>query len=297
MKRGVLQSVSQSIHPATLVGPVTIRVADVSRSTSFYQEALGFRPVGSIGGLPALGGLGSGSPIILLKATPGARPARNASGLYHFAILVPSRPALGRALRRLAGAKVPIGEADHLVSEALYLSDPDGNGIEIYRDRPRDQWSWNNGAVQMATEPLDLDDLLREAESEPGVPDELPAGTRVGHVHLQVSDVQKAVQFYHGILGFDIVAAWQGAAFVSAGGYHHHLGLNSWSSRGQPPAPPGSSGLESFVITVPTGEERDRLAVRLREAGVETAQAEGMLRARDPWNIWLEIVVGEEEHT
>jgi len=224
-----------------------------------------------------------------LKETPGARPARHASGLYHFAVLVPSRPALGQVLRRLARAQVPIGEADHLVSEALYLSDPDGNGIEIYRDRPRDQWKWANGTVQMATEPLDLEDLLREAEGDPGSPDALPAGTRIGHVHLQVSDVQKAVEFYHGIIGFDVVALWQGAAFVSAGGYHHHLGLNSWSSRGQPAAPPGSSGLESFVIRVPTVEEQNRLAGRLREAGVQTTEADGILRARDPWNIGLEV--------
>ena len=285
----VSQSVSQSIHPATQLGPVTIRVADVSRSAGFYEEALGFRSVGRARGLPALGGQGSDSPIVLLQETPGARPARQASGLYHFAILVPSRPALGRVLRRLAKAGVQIGEADHLVSEALYLSDPDGNGIEIYRDRPRDQWGWSNGAVQMATEPLDLEDLLREAEIDPGEPDGLPAGTRIGHVHLQVSDVRKAVEFYHGILGFDVVAQWQGAAFLSAGGYHHHIGLNSWSSRGQPPAPPGSSGLESFVVTVPTGEEKERLAGRLREAGVQAAEADGALRVRDPWNIVVEV--------
>lgn len=277
-----------------MLGPVTIRVADVSRSLRFYKEALGFQPVSDAAGLPALGvpgAEGADFPIVVLKETPEARPARHASGLYHFAILVPSRPDLGRALRLLARAEVPIGQADHLVSEALYLSDPDGNGIEIYRDRPRDQWKWDNGTVQMATEPLDLEDLLREAESEPGASGQLTSGTRIGHVHLQVSDVQKAVQFYHGILGFDIVAAWQGAAFVSAGGYHHHLGLNSWSSRGAPPAPPGSSGLESFVIKVPTTEEQSRLAGRLQDAGVGVSESGGALRARDPWNIGLEVTV------
>jgi len=262
----------------------------------FYQEALGFVPAATVGGLPALGpaagpGEAESQPIVVLKETPGARPARRASGLYHFAVLVPSRPALARVLRRLAAAEVPIGEADHLVSEALYLSDPDGNGIEIYRDRPRDQWRWSNGAVQMATEPLDLEGLLQEAETEPGASDQLLPGTRIGHVHLQVADVQKAVEFYHGILGFDVVATWQGAAFVSAGGYHHHLGLNSWTSRGAPPAPPGSSGLESFVITVPNPEELARLDLRLREAGVETQEAAGALHARDPWNIGLEVTL------
>lgn len=172
MNSPVPTSVARSIHPATTLGPVTLRVADVSRSTQFYTEALGFQAVSDVAGLLALGvmsdqGAAAGSPLVLLKDTPGAVPARHASGLFHFAILVPSRPALGRALRMLAKAELSIGEADHLVSEALYLSDPDGNGIEIYRDRPRDQWKWNNGTVQMATEPLDLEDLLREAESEP----------------------------------------------------------------------------------------------------------------------------------
>ncbi len=284
--------VSQSIHPGTLIGPVTIRVADASRSLRFYQEALGFRPVGHVAGLPALGapGMRDGAPVVVLKEVPGARPARHASGLYHFAVLLPGRPALARALRRLARAQVSIGQADHLVSEALYLSDPDGNGIEIYRDRPRDQWGWDDGRVRMATDPLDLEDLLREAESEPDSPDALPPGTRIGHVHLQVSDVQEAVQFYHGILGFDIVAAWQGAAFLSAGGYHHHIGLNSWGSRGAPPAPPGATGLESFVIKVPDTEEQSRLAERLREAGVPVEETDGVLRARDPWNVGLEVM-------
>ncbi|MGO9409340.1 MAG: VOC family protein [Spirochaetia bacterium] len=285
-----VKTAAHSLHPATTLGSVTIRVADAARSVRFYQEALGFVPVSA--GMPALGASGGdGSPIVILKETPGARPARHASGLYHFAVLVPTRPALGRVLRRLAKAEVRIGEADHLVSEALYLSDPDGNGIEVYRDRPRDQWRWEDGTVKMATEPLDLGDLLRDGENEAEAPDALPAGTRIGHVHLQVSDVRKAVEFYHGILGFDIVSAWQGAAFVSAGGYHHHLGLNSWSSRGAPPAPPGSSGLESFVIKAPNAKEQGRLSGWLKDAGVEAALADGVLRFRDPWNIGVEVTL------
>lgn len=288
------ESAARSIHPETILGPVTIRVADASRSLHFYQETLGFVIVGEAAGMPALGASGGdGLPIVVLKQTPGARPARHTSGLYHFAVLVPSRPALGRVLRRLAKAEVPIGEADHLVSEALYLTDPDGNGIEVYCDRPRDQWRWEDGTVKMATEPLDLGDLLREGDKEVEASDWLPAGTRIGHVHLQVSDVQKAVAFYHGILGFDIVSAWQGAAFVSAGGYHHHLGLNSWSSRGAPPAPPGSSGLESFIIRTPNAEEQERLAGWLKEAGLESVQSEGAVRFRDPWNI--EVAVTQRE--
>ena len=175
------------------------------------------------------------------------------------------------------------------MSEALYLSDPDRNGIEIYRDRPRSEWKWNKGVVEMATDPLDLDGLLREGDADTNASPGLPAGTRLGHVHLQVSDVEQAVRFYHEVLGFDITAAWHGAAFLSAGGYHHHLGLNSWSSRGAPPAGPDSPGLESFVIQVPHAQEQARLEARLRDAGVTTSSAGGVLRARDPWNIEVEI--------
>ncbi|MGA2764019.1 MAG: VOC family protein [Spirochaetia bacterium] len=277
----------QSIATATQLGPVIIRVADAARSLDFYQTVLGFKRLDDRNGVPALGA--GSSSVVILKEVPRALPARRASGLYHFAVLVPSRAALGQALRRLAEAQIGIGEADHLVSEALYLSDPDGNGIEIYRDRPRSEWKWSNGTVQMATEPLDLEDLLREGDIDTSPAKVFPEGTRIGHVHLQVSDVEEAVRFYHGILGFDITATWQGAAFLSAGGYHHHLGLNSWASRGAPPAPEGSTGLESFGIQVPDAAELARIEKSLHEAGVAASMDAGVLRSRDPWNIGLEI--------
>ena len=276
-----------SLHPDTTLGAVTIRVADIDRSLRFYQEILGFRPAPSEDGLPALGA--GGPPVVLLKHAPGARSTGRSSGLYHFAILVPSRPALGQALRRLAEAEIGIGEADHLVSEALYLSDPDGNGIEIYRDRPRSDWKWSNGSVQMATEPLDLEGLLKEGHGDPAASRLFPDGTRIGHVHLQVADVLQAVRFYHDAIGFDITATWQGAAFLSAGGYHHHLGLNSWASRGAPAAPEGSTGLESFVIRVPQAESRAGIAERLQAAGVAARMEDGILRARDPWNVEVTV--------
>ncbi len=272
-----------ALHPDTTLGPVTIRVADLDRSLRFYQEILGFRPTADGNGVAALGA--GGSPVVFLKQVPGARAMRRSSGLYHFAVVVPSRPALGQALRRLAEAEIGIGEADHLVSEALYLSDPDGNGIEIYRDRPRSEWKWSNGSVQMATEPLDLEGLLKEGDRDPSGSRLFPDGTRIGHVHLQVADVEQAVGFYHGAVGFDVTAALPGAAFLSAGGYHHHLGLNSWASRGAPAAPDGSTGLESFVIHVPDAEAQDGVARRLQAAGVATGMEDGILRVRDPWNV------------
>ena len=271
-----------------MLGPVTIRVADIDRSLRFYQEILGFRPADGGNGLAALGA--GGPPVVLLKHVAGARAARRSSGLYHFAILVPSRPALGQALRRLGEAEIGIGEADHLVSEALYLSDPDGNGIEIYRDRPRSEWKWSNGSIQMATGPLDLEGLLKEGDGDPSPSRLFPDGTRIGHVHLQVADVGQAVGFYHGAIGFDLTAALQGAAFLSAGGYHHHLGLNSWASRGAPAAPQGSTGIESFVIRVPDAESRAAVAGRLQAAGAGARMEDGTLRVRDPWNVEILVI-------
>lgn len=276
-----------SLHPDTTLGPVTLRVSDTERSIRFYQEVLGFRLAAGADGLAALGT--GGSPVVLLKQVPGARSVRRASGLFHFAVLVPSRAALGKALRRLAEAEIGIGQADHLVSEALYLSDPDGNGIEIYRDRPRAEWQWDHGGVRMATEPLDLEGLMAEGDRDPSPSRELPHGTRIGHVHLQVADVPQAVAFYHGAVGFDLTARWPGAAFLSAGGYHHHLGLNSWASRGAPAAPEGSTGLESFVVRVSPSEDLAALGARLEAAGAPVRREDELLRARDPWNVEVQF--------
>jgi catechol 2,3-dioxygenase len=281
-----------SIHPDTRLGPVTLRIANLDRALQFYEGVLGFQRLAPLADLTLLGAAGA-PPLVRLQLTPGARPMpRSASGLYHFAILVPTRADLGRSLRRLAEAGVDIGQSDHLVSEALYVSDPDGNGIEIYRDRPRSAWTWSNGFVQMAVGPLDLVDLLAEGDRDPRPWTGLPAGTRIGHVHLQVSDTERAAGFYHGLLGFDITARLPGAVFAGAGGYHHHLGLNSWSSRGALPAPPATAGLESFEIEVPSASEQARLAERLTAAAVPLILSDGRLSLHDPWNI--EVVVVHE---
>jgi catechol 2,3-dioxygenase len=215
---------------------------------------------------------------------PGApsRP-RGTTGLFHLAILVPGRPDLARALQRVAEAGWHLsGASDHLVSEALYLSDPEGNGIELYRDRPRDQWPVRDGSVQMATLPLDLDGVLGELRREDATAG-MPTGTRMGHVHLNVGDLGAAEAFYSGALGFEVtVRGYPGALFVSAGGYHHHLGLNTWAGEAAPAPPPGSLGLRQFEIILPSPESLAFEEDRLREAGAEPDREGDRVRVTDP---------------
>jgi catechol 2,3-dioxygenase len=227
------------------IGQVILTVRDLQQSLSFSRDILGFVEVGP-GRLAPPGG----RVLIELHERKDAiaRPRRS-SGLFHFAILVPTRAALGRSLRRLTDQGWPMsGAADHLVSEALYLSDPDGLGIEIYRDRPRDTWRVVNGEMAMATDPLDLQSIYEEPGAETPWTG-LEAGTVMGHVHLHVPHLDTAEAFYCGRIGFDpIVRRYPGALFVSAGGYHHHLGLNTWSGVGAPAPPENSVGLQSFTI-------------------------------------------------
>jgi catechol 2,3-dioxygenase len=215
----------------------------------------------------------------------GARPKpARATGLYHFAILTPTRLALARSLRRLAEAQWPLsGASDHLVSEALYLDDPDGNGIEVYRDRPRDEWPRVGGKIRMATDPLDFDGVIAELERDDQPWDGLQPETTIGHVHLHVADLRAAEAFYHGVLGFDIITNYGGSAlFVSAGGYHHHLGLNTWAGVGAPPAPPDAAGLRRFAIALPDADALETVAARVRAAGIAAEQTEAGLTLRDP---------------
>ena len=274
-----------AIHPATSMGTVRLTVSDVDRSREFYERAIGLRPSELEDGGVHLGAEG-GPPLVELHADASAAPLdRSAPGLFHLAILLPTRVDLALALARLANARVALdGASDHLVSEALYLSDPDGNGIEIYRDRPREDWRVRDGELQMATLPLDLDSLLNELGDRSELAPRVPADTRIGHVHLQVSDLEQAERFYSGVLGFDVtVRGYPGALFVSAGGYHHHLGLNTWHSAGSPPAVRGAIGLRSFEIVLPTREELDRVLGRVRAAGIEVAGGTERSLIRDPF--------------
>ena len=270
-----------TIDPRTTMGTVRLIVADLSRGSRFYQRVLGLRELGRDGDSVALGV--DGAALVELTGRPDAapRPARS-TGLFHLAILVPSRPELGRALHRIVGAGWRLsGASDHLVSEALYLRDPEGNGIEIYRDRPRERW-YADGRVRMATLPLDVDELARDA-AEGTSADDMAPDTRVGHVHLQVADLADTDAFYRGVLGFEVtVRDYPGALFFSAGGYHHHVGANTWASAGAPTPPAGSAGLSSFDVVLPSAEEVERVAGRVREAGLTIEPVEGGVRTDDP---------------
>jgi catechol 2,3-dioxygenase len=273
----------RSLHPDTRMGIIALAVADLERSIQFYRDVLGFSMIEHEDGGALLGA--GATPLLSLVERRGAVPAPvNATGLYHFAILYPGRAELAVALRRLLEAGYPLdGASDHLVSEALYLSDPDGNGIELYRDRPRDTWQWRGDSVQMTVDPLDLRGLLSEAGQTEGTPVGLPEGTTIGHVHLKVADLRQAGRFYHGVIGFDPVATLPSALFVSAGGYHHHLGLNTWHSRGTPPPPPESAGLRYFTIILPDSTELDRVRERARDAGFELEEGAEHVTLHDPF--------------
>jgi catechol 2,3-dioxygenase len=273
-----------ALPSTTSIGPVALTVADLARSIDFYENAFGLRVVERDGGRAVLAT--PDAPLLELVEERAARPKpAGVPGLYHFAVLLPSRAALGQLLRRLVEVEYPLGGAsDHLVSEAIYLGDPDGNGIEIYRDRPRDTWRFDRGAVRMTVDPLDLQAIYDEGAGEwSGI----APGTTMGHVHLQVGDVEAAKRFYVDLLGFDIMAQMPSALFVSAGGYHHHLGLNSWHTRGAAAPPAGFAGLRQFVIHAQGAA--NAVADRLAEAGVFFEQEGNVLRFRDPWNNGIEL--------
>jgi catechol 2,3-dioxygenase len=289
MEKQTTQITPTSIHPGTHIGPVTLRVADLERSLSFYRELLGFRLIERSPGAAILGA--QDSPALLeLREVAGAPPQPlRSTGLYHVAILLPGRADLGRFLRRVAEVGWEIGQGDHLVSEALYLSDPDGNGLEVYRDRPRESWRWSNGMVQMATDPIDLYALMDEGKGLSW--DMLPAGTRIGHIHLRVGDIHQAEHFYHTILGFDITASLPSALFLSAGGYHHHIGLNTWQSRGAGPAPEHTAGLQAIVIELPNQGALLDVRARLLAYGIPLLEQGDDLVVTDPWRNHIRLMV------
>ncbi|MDQ6805361.1 MAG: VOC family protein [Actinomycetota bacterium] len=273
-----------AIHPDTDVGGVRLTVADLDRSRDFYARALGLRATERDDGTLALGVEGEPALIELSGDADAPSRPRRSTGLFHLAVLLPTRRDLAVALRRLAEARVPLdGASDHLVSEALYLHDPDGNGIEIYRDRPREEWSRVDGTLEMATLPLDIEDILTHLPPANASDAVAPPRTRMGHVHLQVSDLDAAKAFYSGVLGFDImVEGYAGALFVSAGGYHHHIGMNTWQSLGAGPPPPGAIGLRSFEVMLPEAEELERVLASVSDAGISTERSNGGAVVRDP---------------
>jgi catechol 2,3-dioxygenase len=271
-----------TIHPGTTIGSVHLAVRDLERSVEFYQDRLGFSARQAEGGSVALGVGGPG--LVVLWESPGAALVKGTTGLYHFAVLVPSRLQLARTLEHLLDADTRItGASDHLVSEALYLDDPDGNGIEIYRDRPRGEWPHENGELRMATLALDFTGLMSELRGHEQRWTGLPGETTIGHIHLHVSDLDEARHFYGDVLGFEkTTTLGHSALFLSAGGYHHHIGLNTWAGVGAPPPPPGAIGLRHFVVHVPEEAEIHRIAGRAQEAEVAVERSDAGLSFRDP---------------
>jgi catechol 2,3-dioxygenase len=271
------------IAPSTTVGAVHLTVADLDRSLDYYSKAIGLRARERADGTAFLGA--GGDDLLVLHEEPGARPVHGHSGLFHYALLLPERSDLARWLVHAAREHIALtGMSDHLVSEAIYLQDPDGHGIEIYRDRPRSEWEWDGDRVRMATLPLDASALVEVLEGA-APPDfsGLPAGTRMGHVHLHVADVPEAEAFYNGTLGFDVVARYGAdATFMSAGGYHHHIGANVWAGRGVTPPPPGSAALRHATILLPDAAEVDRVVARVANEGQEPEQTEDGTLVRDP---------------
>lgn len=269
------------LPPDARLGAIRLRAGDIGRLRDFYERTIGLAPLDGGNGVVSLG-VGR-TPLVELVSDPDApsRPPRSA-GLFHLALLVPTRADLARTLRRVAGSGWSLsGASDHLVSEALYLSDPEGNGIELYRDRPRSQWQLVDGALEMATLPLDLRRLLAEPGGETAA-DSMPEGTTLGHVHLQVADLGAAETFWVDGLGLDVtVRRYPGALFTSVGGYHHHVGLNTWAGVGAPSPSPGARGLVRFEVVLASKIAVDRAADRLaRVASVD--RVDGGVTAADP---------------
>ena len=276
-------SPTATIHPNTEMGVITLKVADLDRSMAFYNEIIGMRTLTQDLQSATLGV--AARPIVRVEAVANAqRQPRGTTGLYHAAILLPDRLSLAIKIAQLAAAKYPIeGYADHLVSEAFYLSDPDGNGLEIYRDRPRSEWPRINGNIQMASDPIDLDEFFSHSPNPVPGDMALPIGTTLGHVHLRVGNIASAQQFYQKVMGFDLITIMPSALFLSAGGYHHHLGMNIWESRNGQPAPASSVGLREFSIYVPDIAEQDRLTAQIEAAGVGVERTGDVVLVRDPF--------------
>jgi catechol 2,3-dioxygenase len=270
------------IPVATRVGAVHITVSDLARSLDYYENAIGLS-VRERSAHRAMLGVG-GEDLLVLLEQPGASRARGYCGLYHLALLLPGRPDLARWLAHAARDRVPLaGLADHFVSEAIYLSDPDGHGIEIYWDRPRQVWE-GKVAELMTTLPLDTSSLFGELPDPAGESfGGLPVGTTMGHIHLCVAGIPQTIAFYRGVLGFALMASLGGqAAFLSAGGYHHHLGANTWESAGAGQAPAGAAVLRGATVVLPSEAERDRLVARLADAGHEPLAREDGVLVHDP---------------
>jgi catechol 2,3-dioxygenase len=276
---------------ATHLGAVTLQVGSLDRSLAYYQDVLGLSVVHRRGDHATLAPSGQAHGLVYLRERAGARPVprHGRLGLYHFAILLPDRASLGRFVAHLADRGLRPGASDHAVSEALYLWDPDGLGIEVYADRPREAWQLRGRELHMTVDPLDLQALARVGGGTKW--QGMPTGTILGHMHLHVGDLATAEAFYHAALGFDKIAwSYPGALFLSAGGYHHHLGTNTWAA-GAPPAGPDDARLLEWEIVLPSADDRDQASASITSAGYHVNVDDDVHTLEDPWGTTFRITV------
>src|SRR5688572_5279940 len=281
-----------SIHPATRIGHVSLNVANLGDQLAFYQQALGFHLHWRDGNKAGLGA--GGADLLQLVEQPDFKRYQRVTGLYHLAVLFPDRRELARAIARLFALKYPNYPTDHIMTKSTYLDDAEGNGIELYTESPEDgTWKMTNGTFEArradgtlsnGREPLDVDALFSHLEEDDRLDVPVPPETRVGHVHLHIRDVDEAVDFYHGLLGFDVMGLAKsfGMAFVSAGGYHHHIGLNTWQGEGAPPPPADAVGLRHFTVELPDQKSLDEVVARIDKAGIPSNQTDDGLLIHDP---------------
>ena len=281
-----------SINPATHVGTVSLNVANLENQLTFYQQVLGFQLHWRKGNQAGLGS--GGTDLLQLVEQPDFKRYGRVTGLYHFAVLFPDRRELARAVARLFALKYPNYPTDHIMTKTTYLDDPEGNGIELYTESPEDgTWTLANGVYETrradgslsdGREPLDVNALLSHLEEDDRLDVSIPPETRMGHIHLHVRNIQEAVDFYHGVIGFDVMGVAKAfrMAFVSAGGYHHHIGLNTWQGEGAPPPPVDALGLRHFAVELPDQNALDEVIARVENAGIPANQTEDGLLLYDP---------------
>jgi catechol 2,3-dioxygenase len=282
-----MSRVEAAVLPATLqLGPVHLTVRSVDRSVDWYGTALGLRLRRRDAGEAELGD--AAVTVVHLHEDGDARPAGRHAGLYHYALLFPNRQELARAVLRVSAAQAPVqGFSDHGTHEAIYLPDPDGNGIELAADRPRERWPtepYGHGPA-----PLDVKALLATVDGEAPGPT-VGDGLRIGHMHLHVGDIAEALAFYCDALGFELQFNLGTAAFVSAGGYHHHVGLNVWQGHGVGPPPPHTVGLDHWTVALPSAEDVAEVRARVERAGYAAEALAGGFRVRDPWQLAADFV-------
>ena len=275
-------------EPNTFVGQVSINVTNLESAITFYQNIIGFKVLEQTERKVVLTADGKTGLLTLEQPVDVIAKEGRTSGLYHFALLLPTRADLSVFLRNLLQTGYKFGASDHIVSEALYITDPDGNGIEIYRDRPSSEWTWSNGEVSMASDPLNGESLLAESDSEWRG---LPADTIMGHIHLHVSDLQKAEEFYMKGLGFTIVSHYPQAIFIATGGYHHHIALNTWQGVGAPTPKKNSVGLNWYTLVFPSEEARGKVIEQLREIGASVQVENDLFVTVDPSGNKIQLVV------